>query len=83
MLHKIFLVAHPAAAHPDTSALLFAVGRDRKPLDVVLMADRDNHVLFRDQILDLKLRVRVFDDVRASRVSVFLLQLEQFFFDNR
>ena len=49
----VLLQVHPH--HADAAAALLAVGGDRQPLDVAGARDRDHHVLFRDQVLELEL----------------------------
>ena len=50
------LVARPHADAALAAAPLVAIGRDRRPLDVAGVADRDRHVFFGDQVLDARSR---------------------------
>src|SRR3954453_13285501 len=78
----LVLQVHPH--HADAAAALLAVGRDRQPLDVAGLGDRDHHVLFRDHVLELKLFLGG-DDLRATVVAAAIdaLQLEQLVLDQR
>ena len=62
------LLAGPHADPALAAAPLVAVGRDRRPLDVAGVGDRDRHVLVGDQILDAELAL-VLDDLGAARVA--------------
>ena len=64
------LVARPHADAALAAAPLIAVGRDRRPLDVAGVADRDRHVLFGDQVLDAELADFAFDDLGPALVAV-------------
>src|SRR3954454_23436921 len=73
--------------HPhdtDAAALLLTVRRHRQPLDVARLRDRDHHVLFRDQVLELEFFLRR-DDLRAAVVllAVDVLDLEQLLTEER
>ena len=72
----VLLQLHPH--HADAAPALLAVGRDGQPLDVVRAGDRDHHVLFRDQVLELELALGG-DDLGPPVVvpPVELLHLEQ------
>ena len=66
-----------ARAHADAAlaaAPLVAVVRDRGPLDVAGVADRDRHVFFGDQVFDAELAF-LGEDLRPARVAVLLLNL--------
>ena len=78
----VVLVLQLHAHHADAAAPLLAIGGDREPLDVAGARDRDHHVLFRDQVLELEL-VLGGDDLGAAVVvpAVPLLDLEQLFAD--
>src|SRR6185503_7599743 len=65
------LVARPHADAALAAPSLAAVRRDRGPLDVAGVADRDRHVLFGDQVLDVQVARRV-DDLAAALVAVAL-----------
>ena len=71
------------AHHADAAATLLAVGGDRQALDVVRPGDRDDHVLFCDQILELELALGC-DDLGAPVVgaAVHLLDLKQLLTDD-
>ncbi len=63
-----------ARAHADAAlaaAALRAVGRDRRPLDVAGVRDRDRHVLVGDQVLDAELAA-LLDDLGAALVAELL-----------
>src|SRR5262245_11002783 len=66
------------AHHALATAALLAVRGHREPLDVVRARDRDHHVFFRDQVLELELALGG-DDLRAPVIvlAVDLLDLEQ------
>ena len=72
----VVLHVHPHDADP--AAALLAIGRDRESFDVAGAGDRDDHVLFRDHVLELE-RVLAHHDLGASLVgaAVGLLDLEQ------
>ena len=55
----VVLGVHPH--HADAAALLLAVGRSRDALDVARLRDRDDHVLFADQLLEVELALRRHD----------------------
>ena len=67
------LVARPHADAALAAAPLIPVGRDRGPLDVAGVADRDRHVFLGDQILDAQLARLAFDDLGAAIVAVLRL----------
>ena len=62
----LFARAHADAALAATA--LHAVGRDRRPLDVAGVGDRDRHVLVGDQIFDAELAA-LLDDDRSALVA--------------
>ena len=66
------LVARPHADAALAAAPLVAIGRDRGPLDVAGVADRDRHVFFGDQVLDAELAGFAVDDLGAAIVAVLL-----------
>src|SRR5215471_4301871 len=71
------LVARP---HPDpafAATTLVAIGRDRRPLDVARVRNRDRHVFFGDQILDIDLSGFAFEDFRTAIIAVLRLHLFQ------
>ena len=51
----VVLVLQVHAHDADAAAALLAVRGDRQALDVARARDRDHHVLFRDQVLELEL----------------------------
>ena len=64
------LVARPHADAALAAAALVAIRRDGRPLDVAGAADRDRHVLFGDQILDVDLAGFAFEELRPAIVAV-------------
>ena len=78
----LVLQVHPH--HADPAAALLAVRGDRQALDVAGTGDRDHHVLFRDQILELELFLGR-DDLGAPVVvaRVDPAELEQLLLDQR
>ena len=68
MLHPVlFLRVHPPEAASPTA--LGLVGADRQALHVSLVGDRDDHVLFDDQVFDVE-RTDGPDDLGAPLVAV-------------
>ena len=56
-------------------------GVDRHALDVAGPADRDDHILLGDQVLDVEgALIRL--DLRASRIAVLLLDPQDLFLDH-
>src|SRR5262245_36634003 len=72
------------AHHALAAAALLTVRGHGEALDVVRARDRDHHVLFRDQVLELELALGG-DDLRAAVVAlaVDLFDLEQLLPDQR
>ncbi len=70
MLDKI-LILQTGAAQPSTTATLFAIRGDRGAFDVARVGDGDDHVLFRDQILDRELAF-IAGDLGATLVAVLV-----------
>ena len=68
------------AGDADTAAALLAVGGERQRLDVARARDRDDHLLVRDQVLDVEVVLGRRDD-RAALVAVALGDLEQLLLD--
>ena len=64
------LVARPHADAAFAAPPLAAVGGDGGPLDIAGVGDRDRHVFFGDQILDVQLARLTFDDLRPPVVAV-------------
>src|SRR5262249_45647439 len=64
------LVACPHADAALAAAALIAIRRDRRPLDVAGVADRDRHVFLGDQIFDVDLARLPLDHLRAPIVAV-------------
>ena len=62
------LLADRHAGAAAAAAALRAIGRQRHPLDVAGMADRDDHVLALDQRLDVGLELDILDR-GAARVG--------------
>src|SRR5207237_9639622 len=67
----------PAAGAALAAAVLAAVGVQRQPLDVAVVADRDDVDLLGQQILVAELVHRRSADVRAALVAVLVAQLLQ------
>ena len=66
---------------PDASPVLRAIGRDRQAFHVARVGDGDDHLLHRDHVFDVDLVFRR-KDLRATVVTVHLLDLEQFLLDH-
>ena len=67
----VVLLARAHADPPLAAAPLRAVGRDRRPLDVAGVGDRDRHVFVGNQVLDAELAALV-DDLGAALVAELL-----------
>ncbi len=72
MLDEVFFLDIDAL-HAAAAAILFAVGGGREALDVALMADGDDHVLFGDEVFDGDFFLGI-DDLGAALVAVLVLQ---------
>ena len=69
------------AHHADAAALLLPVGRSRDALDVAGLRDRDDHVLFADQLLEVELALRR-HDLGAPVVAEATAELAQLVLDD-
>ena len=67
MLDEI-LLAGGRADLAAAAAPLRAIERQRRALDVAAVSDRDEHVLFDDEILDREVALG-FDDLGAARIG--------------
>ena len=70
------VLAGRAAGDALAAAVLAAVGVQRQPLDVAVVADRDGVDLLGDQVLVVDLADGI-DDLRAAVVAVLVAQLHQ------
>src|SRR5215211_5966898 len=70
----VLLEVHPHDAAAAT--VLLAVGRERQPLHVAGVGDRDHHLLLGDHVLDVDVALEV-GDLGAALVAVALLELAQ------
>ena len=55
---------------PLAAAVLGPIGGDRRPLDVAVLADRDDHRLLGDQVVHVEVAHLLAADFRAPRVGV-------------
>ena len=69
--------ARRAAGDALAAAMLGAIGVQRQPLDVAVVADRDRVDLLGDQVFDSRLRPPRVDDLRPPLVAVLVAQLDQ------
>ena len=76
----VVLRVHPHHAHAP--ALLLAVGGGGDALDVAGLRDRDDHVLFADQLLEVELALRG-QDLGAAVVAEAAAELAQLVLDDR
>ena len=76
----VVLGVHPHHAH--AAALLLAVGGGRDALDVARLRDRDDHVLFADQLLEVELALGR-HDLGAPVVAEAVAELAQLVLDDR
>ena len=76
------LFFRPHADAPLAAAALVAVRRDRSPLDVAGVADRDRHVFFGDQVLDAQFARLAFDNLGPPIVAVFRPDVAKFVDDD-
>ena len=74
MLDRIFLFGL-GPGQPLAAAVLGPIGRDGRPLDVAVAADRDDHRLLGDQVLKVDLADLLAADFRPPRLGILLLQL--------
>ena len=59
------------------AATLSSIGADRSPLDVAFMADRNDHVLFLDQVFQIDVSDFHARDFGAARIGQLLLDVGQ------
>ena len=70
------------AGEPLAAAVLGPVGRGRRPLDVAVAADRDDHRLFGDQVFQVDVAELFAADLGAARLGVLALQLVEVLADD-
>ena len=75
-LRDEILVAGAHAGAALAAALLRPVGRERHPLDVAAVAERDHHLLALDQVFDIVLELGL-AQLGAPYVGEFLAGLDQ------
>ena len=76
----VLLHVHPH--HAAAAAVLLAVGRERQPLGVARVGDRDHHLLVGDHVLDVHVALEV-GDLGAPLVAVALVDLVELLDDHR
>ena len=76
MLDRIFFLGL-GAFQALAAAALGAIDADRRPLDVALVADRDDHRLFGDQVFQIDAADLFAGDFRSPVVAVLLFDLYQ------
>ena len=74
VLDRVFFLGL-GPCEPLAAAMLGPVGRGRRPLDVAVAADRDDHRLLGDQVFQVDVADLFAADFGAARVGVLPLQL--------
>ena len=77
---EVFLLGfHPR--HPTSTTALYAIGSGRQTLDITLSRDSDHHILFGNQVLNIKFLRRI-DDFGAPLVTKALGNLIDLILDD-